>query len=455
MFSLRKKRSSQFLERQRSGLQSLVASGLTGIPKTPTAFSRSQTLRGLGTAAIARVIAPVSGGYTWLQGWGTRHENQLQAQALERRHRIAEGMHDVMAALNSDRPLSYVLKLIATHSQELLGASAAAIVTVDAACETWCVQARSDGAAAGRDLISELPYSAAAQAIATGTSLTYPDTSGATSQPRGSHDPAARRDASLVVPIVVEAAAFHGCLLLVYDERSSMTQANAELATLFAGQAVLAIENAQLKAMAQEMATRDERHRVARELHDSVTQSLYGIILSADATLLALHAGKADKAEERLYQLKDAAREAMTELRLLIYKLRPAILEEEGLEAALVERLQAVEIRSGIEVEMDLNGGLTSSLEVQQELFWVILEGLNNIVKHARAKHVRLTIVELADRCRLTLADDGVGFDVSTATRYGGYGLKTIGERLEVVGGTLSIRSERGAGTVLEIEVPL
>ncbi len=104
------------------------------------------------------------------------------------------------------------------------------------------------------------------------------------------------------------------------------------------------VENTQLKATAQEMATVLERNRVARELHDSVTQSLYSIILNSDATLLALASGNPDKVELRLHQLKDIAREAMTELRLLIYELRPSILEEQGLLAALNERLEAVEI---------------------------------------------------------------------------------------------------------------
>ena len=259
----------------------------------------------------------------------------------------------------------------------------------------------------------------------------------------------------MAVPIAVEAARFQGGMLLYYADRVLVTDAEPELATLFAAQAALAIENSQLKATAQEMATVLERNRVARELHDSVTQSLYSIILNSDATLLALASGNPDKVELRLHQLKDIAREAMTELRLLIYELRPSILEEQGLLAALNERLEAVETRSGLQVDLQLECDQILPLDVQDELFRVILEGLNNVVKHARARHVKIQMVRQGDCCRLVLEDDGCGFDVSTASRYGGYGLKTIRERLQRIGGTLSVRSEPGAGSTLEIEVPL
>ena len=194
---------------------------------------------------------------------------------------------------------------------------------------------------------------------------------------------------------------------------------------------------------------------MARELHDSVTQSLYGIILNSDATLLALAAGNSEKAEQRLHQLKEIAREAMTETRLLIYQLRPSILEAEGLAVALRERLEAVEARSGIEVDLQIVGDPMLPPDVESDLFRAILEGLNNIIKHARAKHVQLQVMVMPECCRVILSDDGVGFDVSTSDRYGGYGLRTIEERLQQIGGTLAMQSEPGAGTTLTMEAPL
>ncbi|MCB0238210.1 MAG: histidine kinase, partial [Anaerolineae bacterium] len=93
--------------------------------------------------------------------------------------------------------------------------------------------------------------------------------------------------------------------------------------------------------------------------------------------------------------------------------------------------------------------------DTEAELFRMILEGLNNIIKHARAKHVQLQVTARSGCCRVVLTDDGSGFDVTTSARYGGYGLRTIEERLHQMGGTLLITSEPGAGTQVMMEIPL
>ncbi len=412
-------------------------------------------------------LALIAGGHALRHYSTSRRTQQLEAlvlartqairhthATLERRHRVAEGMRDVMAALNSDQPLVEVLTLIMAQSHELLGTYAGAMAEIDHESGTLCVQTLSGEPGGDEDpAMTAWLLQLVQQAIDHG----QPVVAVMPERYRGpDRQPAAQGQTAVVVaPVVVEAARFRGSLLLYYPDRQRVTPAEAELGSMFAAQVALAIENAQLKAAAQEMATINERNRVARELHDSVTQSLYGISLNADATLLALTAGNADKAEQRLHQLKDIAREAMTELRLLVYELRPSILEAQGLQAALYERLEAVEMRSGIDVTLEIEGDQALPLNLQNELFWVILEGLNNIVKHARAQHVQLRMVEQDNCCRLTLTDDGTGFDVTTARRYGGYGLKTIGERLAQFDGTLTIRSQPGAGTTLTIEVPL
>ena len=376
--------------------------------------------------------------------------------ALHRRHRIAEGMRDVMVALNSDQPLPRVLTKIANDARDLLGPTTVVIGTLNESTETLDVQAHC-GAPQDADTsaIGAVPYAVLKQAIAGAVPLILPGPESQRSAGDTGLATAGEPGAVLVVPISVAAAGFAGSLLLFFADRQSIAQGEIELATLFAVKAALAIENAQLKATAQEMATANERNRVARELHDSVTQSLYGIILNSDATLLALAAGNSEKAEQRLHQLKEIAREAMTETRLLIYQLRPSILEEEGLAVALRERLEAVEARSGIEVDLQIAGDPMLPPDVESNLFRAILEGLNNIIKHARAKHVQLQVMVMPEWCRVILSDDGVGFDVSTSDRYGGYGLRTIKERLQQIGGTLAMRSEPGAGTTLTMEAPL
>jgi PAS domain S-box-containing protein len=196
-----------------------------------------------------------------------------------------------------------------------------------------------------------------------------------------------------------------------------------------------------------------ERERLARDLHDSVTQSLYSINLQSDATIMALSSGKIEGIEKRLQTLKEIARESMSELRMLIYELHPSILEEAGLVAAMRQRLDTVESRSGIQVDLQVEGEQRLPIAVEKELFRISLEGLNNVMKHAKANEILIWYSFEPDRCRLTIKDDGVGFDLKPTYHYRGYGLANIKERLEQIGGELTIITEPGKGTTLDIEV--
>ena len=198
-----------------------------------------------------------------------------------------------------------------------------------------------------------------------------------------------------------------------------------------------------------------ERDRIARGLHDTVTQSLYSINLQSDATGMALSSGNIGKAEQRLEILKDIAQEAMNEMRLLIYQLQPSILREEGLAAALRKRLDAVEVRSGIAVDFLVAGDEQLPLQVENTLFPIAQEGLNNILKHAKAKNIEVRLSSKQDCCRLIIRDDGVGFDPEGIGPYGGYGLANMRDRLEKINGTLTIDSHPGKGTILNIEVSI
>jgi hypothetical protein len=212
-------------------------------------------------------------------------------------------------------------------------------------------------------------------------------------------------------------------------------------------------ERKMLEAQIQESATLEERNRIARELHDSVTQSLYSINLQSDATLMALTSGKVEDVEKRLQTLKAIAQESMSEMRLLIYELHPPILEEVGLVAALRQRLEMVELRSGIEVDLQIKGEQRLPIALEKELYQISLEGLNNALKHSKAKQILVQLSFEQDRCQLTIQDDGVGFDLERTTRFDGYGLANIRDRLPQIGGELTIITEPGKGTTLEIEV--
>ena len=149
-------------------------------------------------------------------------------------------------------------------------------------------------------------------------------------------------------------------------------------------------ESKRMEELHQQLVVAKERDRLALDLHDTVTQSLYSITLQTDSTLMALSSGKDKAAEKRLEILKEIAQDAMAEMRLLIYQLQPSIIEEEGLVNALEQRLELVENRSGIAVDFHVEGEPRLPLNKQIGLFQVAQEGLNNVIKHARASHLLL-----------------------------------------------------------------
>jgi signal transduction histidine kinase/ligand-binding sensor domain-containing protein len=208
-----------------------------------------------------------------------------------------------------------------------------------------------------------------------------------------------------------------------------------------------------LRQHEREKAVTEERNRLARELHDSVTQSLYGVTLYADAAARLLDTGQVPPAVDNLRKLRHTARGALEEMRLLIFELRPPILEQEGLAAALESRLEAVEGRVGLKTQLRLEGGGQLSPDVQEGLYRIALEALNNVLKHAQASCVTVSLIQGSQLAELKIVDDGVGFDLNVAQKSGGLGLKGMKERAEQIGGQLTVKSEPGMGTTVQVAV--
>jgi PAS domain S-box-containing protein len=210
-----------------------------------------------------------------------------------------------------------------------------------------------------------------------------------------------------------------------------------------------------LAEQARQKAIAAERSRLARELHDSVTQALYSITLYAEATRMAMSAGKQDVAIENLRELHRMAREAMVGMRTLIFELHPPLLEEEGLIVALQARLAAVEDRAGLQAEICVEGERRVPLHIEEELFWIAVEALNNVVKHAKAQRVEVRYQLGHGNVCLEIQDDGVGFDPTQAGRTGGLGLRGMGERTQRIHGELQIRSAPGHGTTVSVKAEI
>ena len=257
----------------------------------------------------------------------------------------------------------------------------------------------------------------------------------------------------LTVPIKVK-----GKVIGVLDVQSQQVNAfdESDLVVLqsLADQTAVAIENAQLYKQAQQLAVVEERNRLARELHDSVTQALYGITLHAEAAYRQLSANQPNLANDQLTELRNTAQEALREMRLLIFELRPSVMELQGLIPALRARLEAVEERAGMNVEFNLDENLVISEKIQDGFYRIAQEALNNALKHAKADQIILNLTGTKETITMEIIDDGIGFDPDTAVEGGGLGLDGIIERAELMGGELTLKSDPGQGTTVRIEVP-
>jgi signal transduction histidine kinase len=238
-------------------------------------------------------------------------------------------------------------------------------------------------------------------------------------------------------------------VLSVYNKEGEggFSDRDADLATFFANQAAAAIENARLYEQTREYAVVEERNRLARELHDSVTQSLFSVTLLSEAALNLLDRD-ASKARERLERANELAQGALAEMRALIFQLRPMTLQEEGLLSAVKKHLNAVHSRDGHVVELQVSGAARRlPAPIEDAGFRIIQESVNNVTKHAHAERARVELDFGADCLRVSVIDTGAGFDPAAPRPTGKLGMTSMRERAEAAGGTLTVESAPGQGT--------
>jgi PAS domain S-box-containing protein len=241
-------------------------------------------------------------------------------------------------------------------------------------------------------------------------------------------------------------------VLSAYASREDyFTPEIAELMQAFANQIAIVFENNRLYKQARALAAASERNRLVRELHDSVTQSLSSVRLYAEAVRSALTAGKIPAADKNLEQVIAIARDGMSDLRLLIFELKPPVLEELGLIGAIQKRLEMVETRVGIQAKFYVEGESELHQDVETQLYWVVYEALSNVLKHANAKNVCLDFNFADGKTSVVLKVDGVGFDLVNLNLSQSSGLKNIIDRVEGLGGSIEVHSMPGEGTSIKI----
>lgn len=277
-----------------------------------------------------------------------------------------------------------------------------------------------------------------------------------TGQPRALAESEAGRRVrvGLIVPLR-GTASIVGVLEAVGERPGGFDRDDERTLASLGDQLGIAVERNRLQERALSLAVVEERNRLARELHDSVTQALFSMNLTIEATRLLLRRDL-DATERQLVALGERAQEALSEMRALIHSLRPAGLEDNGLIPALkrwAERLRREHLLAA-EVLVAPAARQRPDDEQERELYRIAQEALNNVIKHAAATRVVIRLMAEADDLVLEIEDDGKGFDQSLAARDDAFGILGMHERAALIGGSVAIDSHPGGGTRVRVTVP-
>lgn len=236
-------------------------------------------------------------------------------------------------------------------------------------------------------------------------------------------------------------------------EVGRFTEPDARVLKTLVDMIAVAIQNARLYDQARQLAVAEERNRLARELHDSVSQALYGIVLGANTSNALLKAKQYDQLEGSVSYVLSLAKAGLDEIRASIFDLRPVVLQDQGLIQAITSQANALQIRHGIQVNVTLCAEPDLPFKIKEEVYRIAREGLHNIVKHAQATEVSLSLEHDGAAIRLLIEDNGVGFDPSKPSN--SLGLKSMRERAASLKGTLNIESAPGAGARITAVIPV
>jgi signal transduction histidine kinase len=258
-------------------------------------------------------------------------------------------------------------------------------------------------------------------------------------------------DSIVSVPLIHQGRVV-GALSGYYPRGYRLSDAETLFLKIVADHASAIAENARLFTDAQAHVAVEERQRLARELHDSVSQALFAIALGARTALEHLEQNPA-AARAPLDYVVQLAEAGMAEMRALIFELRPESLEKEGLVAALAKHTAALRARYGIAVDEFIDSEPEAPIAVKEALFRIAQEALNNTAKHARASRVELRLKSVDETLVAEIRDDGTGFD--PAAQFPGHlGLQSMRERAYRLGGTVEISSTSGQGTIVRVAIP-
>lgn len=389
--------------------------------------------------------------FSVLFGYLRRTEEQLvrRNRELLTLHAAAQDVHRVL-------DLDVLLQRVVDEARDLLGAryGALSVVGADGAIESFHVSGLS---AAEISRIGPPPTGKGLLGVVLreGQILRLPALG---SDPRSSGFPANHPPMGALLAVPVECRGpFRGNLYLAdRDAGGGFSEGDAETLQRFATQVAIAIDNQFLNRRLRELAVAEERARIARELHDGTAQVLAYVNTKAQAVREYLVAGRSDEAAKQLEQLAAAARNISAEVREGIVALRTSAEKGKSLGDGIRSLVDGWSEDAGVEVELRLDATLTFEPEVEIQLLRITGEALANARRHARARRVELALERFEDGVRLSIVDDGVGFELGAPPpdERQRFGLLTMSERAAAIGGRLDVRSKPGGPTAVAVELP-
>jgi PAS domain S-box-containing protein len=381
-----------------------------------------------------------------------------RTQEIERRRQVAESLRETLTILNSDRSNTEILDHIVGQAIPLLSANAAAIYRLNPSEQSLRVHS-AKGLDADYVARMEIPVGKGpvGEAVLHRRPVATPDLPGKFLEISDQLDPvkrtligrlAAQYRALIAVPLIVKDEIYGG-LVVYYREPREFSAEETALTVALGDQAALAIENARLRADLQETAATAERSRLARDLHDSVTQTLFSVNLIA-GVLPRLWERNPEEGRRRLDELRQLARGALAEMRTLLLELRPTALLEMHLGDLLQQLAEATTGRGRLPVAVTVDDQGGPPPDVRIALYRIAQEALNNAAKHAGANRSTVAARWRSDSVSLTISDDGRGFDPTRVSR-AHLGLGIMQERADAIGAVLTVRSDVGRGTTVEV----
>lgn len=359
-----------------------------------------------------------------------------RTREIERRQRISDELRDILAILNSNRPVNEILQHIARRARLLLHAQASAIYYVQEGDDPLQAQATDELPPAEFERLGKFLETNSVDQVV----LLHLPPIGAATDPHF--------QVQLAVPLFIQHK-ICGVLGLYYAEARQFSDEEIALVKMVGDQTALAIENARLRMQVERAAVTAERNRIARDLHDAVTQTLFSASMIAEV-IPRLWERNPEEGKRRLHELRELTLGALAEMRTLLLELRPARLMEVDLADLLRQLVEATSGRARVPITLHAQGESNLPPEVKVAFYRIAQEALNNVAKHARAHHAVVTYTGTPQSAHLSIQDDGCGFVIGTILPHH-LGLSIMRERADGINAVLTVKSALDKGTEVAV----